>query len=336
VKKKIGLEETFLDGVVVEHDWIYLAAQLDDLDTEIYRHTRITGFDKYIKDNNSDSEGWFYHDLELHIVSVCVKKKTQKQERRLCALSREGDVEIYAIPTGTDAIEKIPGAGLVPGDIEQEGIAGYVTNMREIGTSLYVCGMNGQIYRRPPEGGWLAIDGGLCKPMTYIYDEPSNLFTCIDGNSECDVYVVGMQGVVYHYDGWNWQKVPVPTDEHLQWIRCYGQNEVYICGDNGVLLKGSAKKGFKDVSSVEDNLTWWCLCKFGDKVYLSSTQGLYAWDGENITPVVTGLEPEIETWRVDSDGEKALWSLGTKDLAWFDGTHWQRLHNPSNPKIGES
>jgi len=335
MKEQIGVEATFLDGVVVEHDWVYLASQLDDLAPEVYRHTRMTGFDEYTS-QVSGGNGWVYHDLELHVVSVCVKKKTAIQDRKLCALSREGDVEIRCAMEGTEAIEKIPGAGLSPGENNRGGVAGYVTNIREIGASLYVCGLNGQVYKRPPEGGWYAIDDGLFKPLTRENAEISNYFTCIDGNFENDIYVVGMQGVVYYYNGWNWQKVDVPTDEHLHWVRCYGPDEVYICGHNGTLLKGSAAEGFKDVSSVEDNLAWWCLCKFSDKVYLSSTQGLYAWDGEKIAPVVTGLEPEVETWRVDSDGEKTLWSFGTKDLAWFDGTRWQRLDHPDNPKIGES
>jgi len=335
MKQKIGVEESFLDGCVIEHDFIILAAQLDDVDPEVYRHTRITGFDDYTRQTRGNN-GWAYHDVDLHIVSICVKQASSNMPRRICALSREGDVFFYSTKEGKGLTEKIPGAGLSPGKNNRGGVAGYVKNIREIGASLYVCGLNGQVYKRPPEGGWHAIDDGLFKPLTRENAEISNYFTCIDGNFEDDIYVVGMQGVVYYYDGWNWQKVDVPTDEHLQWVRCYGQNEVYICGHNGTLLKGSAVQGFKDVSSIEDNLNWWCLCKFKDKVYLSSTQGLYAWDGEKIAPVVTGLKPEVETWRVDSDGEKALWSFGTKDITWFDGTRWQRLHNPSNPKIGES
>jgi len=293
----------------------------------------MTGFSKHTK-NTTGGNGWAYHDIELHVVSACVKKKTLTHGRRVCALSRDGDVEIFSAMTGTEAIEKIPGAGLNP-ESSRGGIAGYVTHIREIDGSLYVCGLNGQVYCRPPEGGWDAMDTGLFKPLTRENTEVSNYLTCIDGTSTRDIYVVGMQGVVYYFDGFHWYKINVPTDEHLHWVRCYGQNEVYICGHNGTLLKGNASQGFKDVSTLEDNLTWWCLCKFKNKVYLSSTQGLYAWDGDKIAPVVTGLKPEIETWRVDSDGEKALWSFGTKDLAWFDGTHWQRLHHPDNPRIGE-
>jgi len=335
MEKKIGTEASFPDGIVIEHDFIMLASQLDELDPEAHRLTRLSGFDELTKQAMGNN-GWGYHDLGLDIVSLCVKKTKPNESRCICALDREGDVAFFLTREGKSIIEKIPGAGLNPGDSNRGGVAGYVTHIREIGESLYVCGLNGQIYRRPPEGGWLAIDGGLFKPLTADNTEISNYFTCIDGNDETDIYVVGMQGVVYHLNGLNWQKIEIPTDEHLQWVRCYGKDEVYLCGHNGTLLKGNARQGFVDVSRIEDNLTWWCLCKFGDKVYLSSTQGLYAWDGKTIAPVVTGLKPELETWRVDSDGEKALWSFGTKDLAWFDGVRWQRLHHPSNPKIGDA
>jgi len=128
-------------------------------------------------------------------------------------------------------------------------------------------------------------------------------------------------------------KVNIPTDQHLQWMRCYGKDEVYICGYDGVLLKGSVHQGFVDVSSADDELIWWSLCKFKDNVYLSSTSGLYVWNGTKIEKVQSGLTPEIETCRLDKDGEElALWSFGTKDITCF-GTTWKRLDHPDNPKF---
>jgi hypothetical protein len=288
-----------------------------------------------LREDGKPSNGWAYHDLSMHIVSVCVKQETPKEGRRLCALSKEGEVEIFSGKLNRGIIEKIPDAGLRLSEYEG-GVTGYVTHIREIGDSLYVCGMAGQVYRRT-ESGWIHIDAGLFTPLCDPDADEVNSFVCIDGNHEGDLYVVGDDGVIFHGDGLSWQPVPSPTDEHLLWVRCYGRDEVYICGYNGVLLRGNVRDGFKDVSAVEDNLNWQCLCKFQDKVYLSSEDGLYAWDGKKITKVETGLKPEpANSWRVDADREgKTLWSFGVKDLVWFDGQTWHRMHHPDNPRIGE-
>jgi hypothetical protein len=138
-----------------------------------------------------------------------------------------------------------------------------------------------------------------------------------------------------HFNGRTWSTIPLKTDEHLQWVRCYGPNEIWACGFNGTVLVGNARQGFRDVSTVDDNQTWVCLTKYQDKIYLCEEDGLHVFDGKSIKSVVTGLKPELQdAWRVDhADG--VLWSIGVKDLARFDGTRWERIHHPDNPRIGE-
>jgi hypothetical protein len=343
MKKYVGVECHYLDGCVVEAGYIYMASQLDDIDPEEYVHTRMTGFDVLgvgvrglPPDPDKPGNGWFCHDLNMHIISVCVKQKTQQEGRRLCALSKEGEIEIYSNGSGARTIEKIPDAGLRLSQYEGEGVTGYLTHIREIGGRLYTCGLSGQVYKRVSEGKWVHADQGLFTPITDEEADDVNSFSCIDGTSESDIYVVGDDGAVFYSNGVKWFRVRTPTDEHLLWVRCYGPDEVYICGYNGVLLRGNVRNGFKDVSAVEDNLNWQCLAKFRNKVYLSSNDGLYAWDGQKIAKVKTGLKPEPESWRLDTDrAGKTLWTFGVKDIAWFDGNKWQRLHHPDNPRIGE-
>ena len=298
----------------------------------------MTSFQENFIGSKTVPNGWVYHDLNMNVISVCVKQATPTEGRRVCALSKEGEVEIYSNGQAKGVFEEIPDAGIRLSKYKG-GVVGYVTHIREIGGRLYVCGMSGQVYARASPGNWVHHDEGLFTPAACDDDSddgPVNTFNCIDGNDERDLYVVGDEGAAFHHDGYGWSKMNVPTTEHLQWVRCYGRDEVYICGYNGVLLKGSVRDGFKDVSTVEDNHTWWCLCKFRDKVYLSAVEGLFAWDGQKIAKVATGLKPEIETWRVDADpAGKALWSFGAKDLARFDGQNWQRFHDPDNPRIGE-
>lgn len=64
------------------------------------------------------------------------------------AMSDEGDV--YFIE-GDVPVEKIPGAG-----VRSEDAQGYgpMNMIRCVGDTLYACGLNGQVYRRPKGGPW--------------------------------------------------------------------------------------------------------------------------------------------------------------------------------------
>ena len=327
MKNKLNNEVSILDACVIEYDYIYIASALDCLDPRKYRISRMSS---YVGSLVASGRKWFYHDVGMHVMSVCVKKATKAVGRRLCTLSREGDVEIYSNGDGSILLEKIPGAGLQPDNMTR-GLAGYVTNIREIGASLYVCGISGQVYRRVGEGKWVEMDKGLYKPLTDPAGEHENMFTCIDGNSESDIYVVGMNGVIFHFDGEQWTSVDSSTHSHLNWVRCYG-DDVYICGSDGVLLKGNRDIGFEHVGSTDVDLTWRCVCEFEGKVYLGSNCGLFQWDGSGVHETHTNLSPQLDVFRLDSDG-KSLFSFGIKDIVWFNGESWSRIQHPDNPPI---
>ncbi|WP_321952929.1 beta propeller repeat protein [Paraburkholderia bannensis] len=267
---------------------------------------------------------WFYHDVNANIVAVCQKAQTATELRQLIALSKEGEVELWTSKNGSSFIEKIPDAGVRLGDL------GYLRSIREIGNSLFACGFNSQVYMRQG-GAWISL---VSPPLKHQHAASNDyvVFNQIDGFSEQDVYAAGSNGALYHWSGRAWKKIPLKTDENLECIRCYGVDDVWVGGANGTLLNGNATKGFKDVSDVTDNETFWSLAPFQGNVYLGTTKGLFVYNGHAIERVVTGLNPEVETYTVDST-EDALWSIGVKDLVRFDGEAWIRIDHPDNPPI---
>lgn len=307
-----------VDGCVIERDYVYVASTLEEFDSREYVHSRMSIYD------GQSNDKWFYHDVNSNIVSVCVKKRTPSESRKICALSKEGEVEIYSNKDGSSTWEKIPEAGL------RLGSRGYVTQIKEIGQTLYVCGANDQVYRRR-EGTW---DSLVTDPLTIRspLDPEYSILTSIDGVDESDIYVCGLKGRVFHFNGVQWKAIPVEIDENLNCIRCISTDEVWICGNNGAVLKGNARDGFKDVSGVHDNQTFWSLTKFQEKVYLATVDKLYVFDGKKISPVSSGLTPDLQTYHLDAVDD-ALWSFGAKDIAFFDGVTWTRVDHPDNPPI---
>jgi hypothetical protein len=344
----------FLAGCSPAAECLLLVTQLDAVDPREFTHTRSIRFRSDVAGGNL--EKWGHVDFNANL--ICVAFSRFNEHASLSAygiahvwLSKEGEVFVNYHGAGLEFLaEKIHDAGVrlcrlrardpktgLPISI----VAGYVSHIREIGGALYVCGDSGQIYRRAPNSEWEHHDEGLYEPITH-YRDPHHTFSCIDGNSEQDIYVVGDDACVCHYDGSLWTELKLPVDEHLLWVRCYGQDEVWISGKNGTLLVGSAKAGFKDVSGVDDNYTIECVCKFQGKVYAASYDGLFVYDPAQpklgLKPVKSGLVPEVQTMQLDAststDGTtQVLWSFGVKDITWFDGTTWHRVQHPDNPPL---
>lgn len=325
----------YIDGVAIESNFAFMATQLEDLDPREVAHTRMSGY------NPVQERPFGYHDINDNIVSVHAYRLLPVDKHRYVSLGGHGVVYFVRGSDRHIIEEQLPGAGLREGNL-----GGLMTHLREIGGHLWACGQRGQVFRRFGPNDWRHVDHGLFTPLRAedyagragdlaLAMISGPMLNCLDGNSESDVYAVGDSGLMVHFNGRTWSTIPLKTDEHLQWVRCYGPNEIWACGFNGTVLVGNARQGFRDVSTVDDNQTWVCLTKYQGQIYLCEEDGLHVFDGKSIKPVVTGLKPELQdAWRVDhADG--VLWSIGVKDLARFDGTRWERIHDPDNPRIGE-
>lgn len=312
---------SFRAGCAVEHDYIYVASYADALDPDETHFSRMFTYVGRIPGNDK----WYHHDLETSVVSVCVKKASAHDGRRLCALSKNGEVELFSNIDGSSIIEQIDGAGLI------NGTRGYLQEIREIGQSLVACGVNNQVYRRQANGTWALLNGSGLELRTQLED--ITMLNSIDGTSESDIYTCGLQGQLYHFDGRKWTRLVLRTDENLNCVRCVSTKEVWVCGKNGTLLVGNAVDGFKDVSSIDDNQAFWSLTKFKGIVYVSSLDaGLFAYDGKSISEVDTGFASGLWVYELDSVPE-TLWSFSPKEIASFDGLAWKRVHHPDNDPI---
>lgn len=290
------------DGCVRTRETVYLSTKLHSVNADEHDFSRLN----YYKDGN-----WNYYDVEWNVISVCYFSTDDS----LWALSEQGDL-LFTSKSGFQR-ERIAGAGTY------EGI-GAVKQIRQIGHHLYVCGDQGQVYRRNGTG-WHHIDDGLLD--TKISVTALNL-NSIDGTNEDDLYVVGFHGRIYHFNGKRWTRLDSPTNSHLERIRVVSADEVYICGKAGVLLKGN-KNGFQDISATDMKDHFWGLEYFQGKVYLAALDALFVYDGGNIIPLKTGLKKSIGGYRLDArDG--VLWSFGVDDLAVFDGIKWSKIRDPDN------
>jgi len=224
--------------------------------------------------------------------------------------------EAVEIRGGVPKIEQIPGAGL-------KGIDpyGYVNTIKNIGGELYVCGYGRQVYKRI-DTQWVSIANDI------LTRESANGFFDIDGAESSHVCAVGWNGDIYFHDGQSWHKDDSPTNAHLTSVRCFTTEDIWICGNGGVVLHG----GFNRWTLIKDDAftgNWYCIEEYNGRVYLAGNGVLAYIDGNTIKAVDVGLDRAITTYRLHSN-DGLLWSIGEKDILVFDGSSWREITHPDN------
>ena len=292
---------SFTRGFVFERSRIYVTAVVDDLNEHGVVHSLMLRW--------ADGK-WGHWLIEAGIVSHCVC--SIPNGRLVFALSEDGEIQVA---DGTNVRwESLASLRTRPG-------LGNLISIRLIGNSVYVVGMQRQVYRRGlAGGGWMHADRGCVVP-------PGSLeiasFASICGVSEENIYAVGFYGQLWHWNGTQWTKLDSPTNVKLEAVCCVNQETTYIAGARGLVFKGK-ESVWNQVMNTSCELTFWGIAEFQGEVYLSTDQGVICKiKDDEVVLVETGLEP-ISTFDLHaSDG--ILLSTGRKDLVFFDGSEWQRL-----------
>ncbi|MEE9129612.1 MAG: hypothetical protein V3T84_06300 [Phycisphaerales bacterium] len=294
----------FVEGYVARKDLVGIVTYLEELEGTDAEHTRF-----YMLGDH-----WSHLEIDHEIVSM-VKHLIKPDTPSWQLLSKRG------------VVVGLTAAGVVQEEIKDAGTGpqsyGYLSQIREIDGTLYTCGMCRQVYKRSGRG-WVHMDDGILAPRESV----DFCLESIDGTDEANLYAVGWKGEIFHFDGKKWDKISSPTNLDLERVRCAGPDLVYICGQNGVLLRGSGStwEAFQDDDFDED---LWGLEIFNDMPYVAWRGGLLRFDGAGLIPVETGLEPPIDGGRLHA-ADGLLWSFGEEHLACFDGKKWERVICPDN------
>jgi hypothetical protein len=318
---------TFLAACAIEKDYVYISGKPDVVDAE-EQFSRL-----FFLDEQRPASPWVRHDLPGEdVVSIAVGVAMFGQPRVYSAMSKNGVIE-HSWPGGS-LVELIDGAGVARTAMP---VYGYVNEIRSLGSNLFVCGGGGQIYRRERDA-WEHIAPGFQTPARAplggaIHEKGSDLahhFTSIDGPHGNDIYVVGHDGEVQHFDGHEWQQCDSSTDEILLRVRCADDDLVWACGFNGTLLRGNASQGFKNVSAYDMNVIFHDLCLYAGMPYLASNDGLFRFDGHRIESVpLQFADGDNAVCALDArDG--VLWCFGYRAIATFDGGQWRHITHPDN------
>ncbi len=241
--------------------------------------------------------------------SLCVARVPKEQ---MIAIGEFGDVQVLG--SGEQRSEQIADGPNIP---EKRGTLRCV---RTIGGRAYAAGMDRQVYRREDANKWVSIDATM-RPKPGSSDVVG--FESIDGFSERDIYAVGWQGAIWHYDGKKWRQIDSPTNVILTNTCCAGDGNVYISGRLGLLLRGrnDTWEVIEHESTAQD---LWGLAWYDGKLYVSSLKQVFTLEGDALAPVDMGDDPAESAYHL-SAADGVLWSIGAKDVMAFDGSEWTRI-----------
>ena len=322
---------SFRTGVASRRLVICLACSMDD-DAPTEPYSPIYFFDL------RRPQPWLYNEHDFVIPSLCLWRDPAWEGGRgiFVALGEDGNVTLLDSPHKR---ERIQDAGLASASSKGYG---YLNDIQQIGAHLYACGHAGQVYRRDGDDAWVHMDQGLLQDADA--DGARYFAQVINGPHEQAIYVAGSESSpgspprADFWDGQQWRRLPLPpTAGRITNIHVESEDRILMCGANGTLLAGNARDGFVVLGAGGDAPLFTSVTKFGDAYYLGSNLGLFQLDATSttasFTKVRTNLDPELVDANIAQSAEDVLWSIGTKDIARFDGTSWERFHHPNNPPI---
>ncbi|MEM9453696.1 MAG: hypothetical protein AAGF11_05925 [Myxococcota bacterium] len=261
-----------------------------------------------------DNGEWYIID-DLPGIAHCLRFETHPQ-RAVWILDRYGTA--WRFDDSGLADEDLPIA-----------FNGFVHSMRRLGGRLLACGGQHSVFVRTDKG-WQHYDQGI------FQDSPEGLversFCDIDGSAFDDVYCVGWNGAIAHFDGRRWALLEPPTDTVLYRVMCRSRDEVYLCGANGNLFRGNRRAGWQYLGLEQSEELLYSMAWFAGALYVCSSGGLWRLDQDQLMPV----EPEIDaecprTYYKMSASEQELWiTTMTPTVYRFDSKNWEVISFPSS------
>lgn len=223
---------------------------------------------------------------------------------------------VYVIGGGEERVENsIQDGGFSP------QTRGPLREVRAVnGGRAYAVGTKRQVYRRDAADRWVCIDQSMQRLADNMEDY---CFESIDGFSEEDIYAVGWEGEIWHFDGRLWERIESPTNLALYKIRCGKDGFAYACGQAGTLLRGRGVR-WEVIQQQRTEEDLWGLEWFMGRLYVASTQFVYYLDADDLELVDFADDVPSSCYHLSAIDD-VLWSIGPKDLMEFNGIDWTRV-----------
>ncbi|WP_329891785.1 hypothetical protein [Stenotrophomonas sp. SMYL11] len=155
------------------------------------------------------------------------------------------------------------------------------------------------------------------------------------GTGFTDLYAIGSDGLIAHWDGAAWN-IPEPiTSAELLHASRTDSGELFLVGTEATILMGQINTGFTPIPhQISPEVPFYCACRYGQAIYIGSENGLYLYSPNSgvVERLKAGIPEELMDAAINdiSSADGVLWVLTPWDLIRFDGTVWQVIVHPDN------
>lgn len=207
----------------------------------------------------------------------------------------------------------------VHGDVRSAEYALRATAV--IDNVIYACGMGRLVLRRKRPGDWDEIGPGTSE------DDDGLIvgFEDLGGVSADEIYAVGWRGEIWRLAGGSWRRLDSPVSGKLNAVCCGADGNVYIVGDDGVMLRG--RNEVWEVLEIERSDNFMDVEIFDGSVYVSTDFELLKLHNGSLIAEDAFADPDDvpATCLHLLAADDGLISMGTKDLFRLNKGAWERL-----------
>jgi hypothetical protein len=241
-----------------------------------------------------------------------------------CLLASGGNGREYFVLERNRGLYRIKPSAGVKFSIFSPKRQGFTMDLKRIGNKWFVVGGHRQILAGDGQN-WKGIDEGV-----YVAGSEGDvkILNSIDGFSESDVYTVGMNGQIFHYNGEVWKQLDSPTSSGFKKVLCAEDGEVYICGSAAGLYRGNASRWLA-LTEVDEDTVFWDMAMFRGKIYVCGGSALSVINESTLEKVNIPLDGPFSFYHIDTDDDE-MWVCGDECLLQFDGQTWTRYIYPEN------
>jgi hypothetical protein len=213
---------------------------------------------------------------------------------------------------------------------EQGPRRGAIRRARMIHGMAYAVGAGHTVCRRRGSNDWesLCLNLPLGTPAEHddVKKSEDMAFKDIDGFSHNDLYVIAGRGVVWHFGGDVWRRVPFPSNMFLESVCCAGDGHVYVGAQSGTLFRGRGDK-WEMIHRGGMSLPFKDLVWHADRLWCTSDYGLWTVNGKKLEQV-EDLPSEISVCAGNlSVADGVMLMGGVHGAAFHDGQKWQLIFN---------
>jgi hypothetical protein len=207
---------------------------------------------------------------------------------------------------------------------------GAIRRARMIHGMAYAVGAGHTVCRRRGLNDWesLCLNLPLGTPAEHNDEKKSGdmAFEDIDGFSHNDLYAIAGRGVVWHFDGKAWRRIPFPSNMFLESVCCAGDGNVYIGAQSGTLFRGRGDK-WEMIYRGHMSLPFKDIVWHANRLWCTSDYGLWTVNSGKLEPV-EDLPAEIQVCAGNlSVADGVMLMGGVHGAAFHDGQKWQLIFN---------